>query len=228
MLPPQPSSLDADRERDPVNIMLWLVVAAILAFAVVVMLPMIKLQIFKANETSAVSSLRVIGIALFEFESEYGRFPDNRTALEIKGKTGTPLTLSDKTSNDVFVQLLASGIATTEIQFDSHSNVTRSPDDDWSSDATALEHAETSFAFVAGLTSKDNPSCPIVFGPVIPGTRTVDVKSFGGKAVILKLDQSVASVPIDESGRIMWAGHDLLDPNNPIWGGRGPDVRCPK
>lgn len=161
-------------------------------------------------------------------ETEYGRFPDKVTALEIQPKTGTPLTLSDRTSNDVFIQLLASGIGGSETYFATYSSDTRKPDGDWSSDATALEHGETSFAFVSGLSTKGNPSCPIVFGPVIPGTKILDAKSFDGKAVLLKLDNSVTSRPIDSEGRIMINGFDLLDPKNPIWNGKAPDIKWPK
>jgi hypothetical protein len=224
-LPPQHRD---DREVDSISLLLWFFLGAILVFSVVVTRPMIKRQRIKANHTSAVSSLRGISIGLSEFESVYGSFPDSATALEIKRKTGTPLTLSDKTSNDVFVHLFAAGIVNSEKIFATHSGFTKKPDDDWSSDATALAHGETGFAFVAGLSPKGNPSCPIVFGPVIPGTRKLDVDSFDGKAVILKLDMSVASAPIDASGRIVVNGRDLLDPKNPIWGGKAPDVRWPK
>ncbi len=182
----------------------------------------------QADESWANNELRQIGIALFEFESEYGRFPDRVTAEEIKRKTGSPLTLSDKTSNDVFVQLLAAGIMPVESPFYTHSGSSRKPDGDWGSDATALAPGETGFAFISGLSSKDNLSCPIAFGPVIPGTKTLDVKSFGGNSVILKLDQSVISKPIDSAGRIMIAGFDLLDPQNPLWKGKAPDVKWPK
>lgn len=40
----------------------------------------------------------------------------------------------------------------------------------------SLLHGVTGFAFISGLSSKDNPSFPIVFGPLIPGTETPDVK----------------------------------------------------
>lgn len=47
-------------------------------------------------QTSAVSNLRQIGMILFKVESEYGRFPNHVTAVEVKRKTGTNLTLSDR------------------------------------------------------------------------------------------------------------------------------------
>ncbi|RYD47152.1 MAG: hypothetical protein EOP85_06025, partial [Verrucomicrobiaceae bacterium] len=180
--------------------------AVVLVFAVLVTAPMVKSQRIKAHQTSSISNLRQIGLSLYEFESDYGRFPDNLTAAEIKRKSLTLLSLSDRTSNDVFVQLLASGIAVSEVPFGTHTSETRKPDDDWSSDATAMEAGETGFAFISGLSAKDNPSLPIVFGPVVPGTRAVDADAFDHKAVVLKMDNSVASFSINSKGLVPFKG----------------------
>ena len=210
------------------NKWVWLLVGVIFIFAVGVTLPVVKRQRIEANQTSAVSRLRCVGFALSEFESEYGKWPDAATALEIKRKTGSSLTLSDRTSNDVFVQLLATGIVASEMVFATYSQSTRKPDGDWHSDATALAPGETGFAYISGLSSKDNPSIPIVFGPVFLATRTVDAKSFENRGVALKLDNSVTSVPITPVGKIIINGHDFLDPGNAFWQGKPPDVKWPK
>ncbi len=188
---------------------------------------MCSLQRIKEEKTWALNNLLGIQFGLLEFQSVYGRFPDSVTAAEIKRKTGTPLTLSDISSNDIFVQLLATGICNSEITFYTHSDSTRKPDDDWRSDATALAHGETGFAYISGLSATDDPSTPIVFGPVIPGTKTLDVKTFGGKAVVSRLGDSVI-LDIDSSGKIIYKGMDLLDPRHPIWHGKAPDVKWPK
>jgi hypothetical protein len=206
----------------------WVFYIGILVFAAVVTIPMIQRERMKARQTSAISSLRGIGFALFEFETEYGRFPDSVSAVEIKRKTGSSLTLADKTSNDVFVQLLAAGIAGSEITFATHTAATRKPDGNWSSDATALASGETGFAFVSGLSAKDNPAIPIVFGPVTPGAREVNADAFDHRAVILKLDNSVITMPITPAGRIIYNGRDMLDPRQPFWHGKAPDVKWPK
>jgi len=181
----------------------------------------------KSKQTSAISSLRQIGLALFEFESDYGRLPDNITSGEVKRKSGTRLTLSDRTSNEVFVQIIAAGLAGERV-FDACSKSAMTPDGVCNSDATALAHGETGFAYISGLSSKDNPALPIVFGPVIPGTTRLDPTAFDGRAVVLNLDNSVMSLPIGPGGQIIYGGGDLLDPNNPLWGGKVPDVRWPK
>lgn len=180
-----------------------------------------------ASQSHAISNLRQIGFNLFEFESRYGRFPDDITAVEVMRKTGTKLTLSDRTSNDAFVQLIAAGLA-EERFFETHSKSARTPDGVCNSDATALAHGETGFAYISGLSSKDNPSLPIAFGPVIPGTSLLDPTAFYGRAVVLKLDNSVTTFPISPTGQISHGGGDLLDPKNPLWNGQTPDVKWPK
>lgn len=200
----------------------------ILVFSAVVTIPMIQRERMKARQTSAISSLRGIGIALFEFETEYGRFPDSVTAVEIKRKSSSPLTLSDRTSNDVFVQLLAAEIVFSEKIFATHTAATRKPDENWSSDATALESGETGFAYISGLSAKDNPSIPIVFGPVAPGARAIDPEALDHRAPFLKLDNSVATGSINSTGKIIFNGKDLLDPRQPFWHDKAPDVKWPK
>ncbi len=202
-------------------------IASMLALVVYLTRPIVIRSHRNSAQTSAVSSLRFIGMGLLEFESEYRRFPDKTTAAQIKRKTGTKLTLSDRTSNDVFVQLITAGLA-EERRFDTYSKSANTPDGVCNSDATALAHGETGFAYVSGLSPNDNPSLPLVFGPVIPGTSRLDPTAFDGMAVVLKLDNSVTSLPISPDGKIISNGHDLLDPKNPLWGGKAPDVKWPK
>ncbi|MEY3897237.1 MAG: hypothetical protein RLZZ214_2758, partial [Verrucomicrobiota bacterium] len=43
------------------------------------------------NQSEAVSNARQIGLALFEFETEYGKFPDVSTTSPVRRKSGTLL-----------------------------------------------------------------------------------------------------------------------------------------
>lgn len=72
------------------------------------------------------------------------------------------------------------------------------------------------------------PDTPIVFGPVIPGTRNFDKKANGGTIVVLRNDNSVSGIPIDPAGKLTLLGLDFLDPRQPYWHGKAPDVRWPK
>ena len=93
-----------------------LVVIVIIAALAGLTAPMVIRQRKKADQTEAVSNARQIGLAMFEFEIEYGNFPDPSLGEIINTNVGgdlvAPTTIT--TSNDAFNQLLASGIANSE------------------------------------------------------------------------------------------------------------------
>ncbi len=180
------------------------------------------------DQVEAINNARQIGIALFEFETEYGKFPDASTVADVKRESGTSLTLSGNSSNDHFAQLIASGICQSESMFHAKSKGAVKPDGVFNSDATVLNHGECSFAYIAGSDATGHPDTPIVFGPVIPGTTTLDTKIFDGKGFLLRKDNSVTALSINASGRIIHKGLDLLDPRQPFWNGKTPDVKWPK
>lgn len=78
---------------------------------------MVRKRHHGCGQTEEVNNARQIGIALVEFEAEYGKFPDASTASVVKRNCVTPLTLSGNTSNDYFAQLIAAGIAQSEAMF---------------------------------------------------------------------------------------------------------------
>lgn len=218
-----PPSKPLDQKRKQTSLRRsYILLAGTLCVALVVTVPVIIREKEKARQASAVSNLRQIGMCLFEFDVEYGRLPDRDTAVEIKRVTGSPLTLSDSTSNDVFVQLLASGIARSEQIFSTYTTGTIKPDGNWDSDATALESGESDVAYIARPSLTGGPD-PILFGPVAPGARMVD-----HKAVVLKIDNSVASFSTNSKGSVPFNGTDFLDPAHPLWNGKTPDVKWPK
>jgi hypothetical protein len=180
--------------------------------------------------TRTVNNARQLGMALFEFDSEYGKFPDSSTVAAVRQDTGSKLSLPDCTSNDLFAQLLATKIIENESTFYARVEVsTRKADNLFQTDATILEHGECGFAYISGLSANGDPNTPLVFGPVIPGTTTVDRKSCDGKAVVLKMDCSATTYPINSAGKIILPnGLDLLDPRQPFWHGKVPDVKWAK
>lgn len=182
----------------------------------------------KSEIPEAVSHAHALGLALIEFENEYGSYPDRLTAADVRRKTGSSLTLGDRTSNDLFAQLLIADFANKEAIFYTAAKSAVKPDEDFITDATILKHGECTFAFISGLSAAGDPIRPLVFGPVIPGTTTLDRDAFGGKAVILRIDNSVDALPIDASGRMIDHGMDMLDLRQPYWHGKAPDVKWPK
>jgi hypothetical protein len=125
-------------------------------------------------QTEAISNLRQIGLGIYEFEKEYGNYPGTSTAAEVRRRSGTNLSLNDRTSNDLFTQLLASGMVDSESIFYCKAKGARKPDKIFTTDRTALAKGECAFAYIAGQSSAGNPARPLAFGPVIPGTMTLD------------------------------------------------------
>lgn len=176
------------------------------------------------------ANARRLGLVLFEFENEYGKYPDASTAAAVRAETGSKLSLSDRTSNNLFAQLLVGRFATSEKMFYADAKSTKKPDDVFDTDESILAHGECSFAYIPAqvLRANDRSPRPLAFGPVVPGTSILDRKSCDGKAVILWVDNSVTSLPIDASGKIIVNGLDFLDPRQPYWHGKTPDVKWPK
>jgi type II secretory pathway pseudopilin PulG len=186
----------------------------------------------KADLTEAISNARQIGFALFEFDQAYGRFPDDSTAKLVQETIPTSLKLGSATSNDYFRQMFASKIVNTELLFYAKTQFSKKPDDIVSGSNT-LKKGEVAFAYIAGLSSTTAHSqTPLVVTPLVPGKRIFDLKSckkyFDGKAVILFVDNSVQSHPVDSSGRVWIDGKDLFDPSQPFWRGKAPDVKWPE
>ncbi|MDB6079544.1 MAG: prokaryotic n-terminal methylation site [Akkermansiaceae bacterium] len=177
--------------------------------------------------SQAINNIKQVGLALQEFEEEYGRFPDDSTAAKVKADTATPLTLGGRSSNSFFRQLLATGMK-SEKPFYARRAGARYPDGLFADDAHALSPGECGFAYVAGLSSKSDPGTPVVMAPMVPGTTRFDPSIYGGKAIILRLDNSASGVSLDSSGRAMLNGMDLFDPRQPFWHGKAPDLRWPE
>lgn len=165
-------------------------------------------------------------MALFEFEAEYGKFPDATTINAVREATETILPLGTKTSNDYFRQLIGSGIAQSEPMFYAKIKGTHKPEGRTDA-ADALAKGEVGFTYLAGLLSKGNPSRPLIVTPMIPGTDRFDPKAFEGKAVLLRMDNSVTSLLIQKDGHVLVNGKNLFDPTNSIWDGKPPVIVWP-
>ena len=178
----------------------------------------------KALQAFAISNLRQIGLALFEFETEYGSFPDEKTAAAVKEATGTKADLKAATANDCFFQLIAADIFEADRVFlleppaEKPGGPPKHP--------TALE--KCAFSYFSGMNASGNPGRPLVVAPLIKGKTTFDPTILGGKAVVLRVDNSVQSFPIGKDGKVMIDGLDLFDPAQPFWDGKVPPILWPR
>lgn len=207
----------------------WIVIIAVVGIFAGLSEPKTTRHKKRPDQTEAVSNLRQIGIALDEFENEFGEFPNDSTAALINKKyPGHGYDLSGKSSNAIFRQFFVMGIAQSEEAiFYAKIAGTRRPDGD-TAPGKFIEKGEVGFAYIAGLTPDGNPNRPIAFAPVIPGTKKFDPKPFDGRAVILRTDNSVISVNIGKNGQALLGGADMLSPENPIWDGQALDIRYPE
>ncbi|MFM2197669.1 MAG: hypothetical protein RLZZ505_1101 [Verrucomicrobiota bacterium] len=171
---------------------------------------------------------RQLGIVLYEFESDFGAFPDESTVSQVKAEFDTDIHLNGMSSNALFRQLFTTGIVQTERIFHAGINRNNRPDENIVS-RHILEPGECEMSYIAGLSFEDDPLTPIVLTPLIPGTTKFDPKPFNGKAIILHIDNSVRTYDIAKDSHIYDAkGINLLSPKNPIWKGKAPDIRYPE
>lgn len=206
----------------------WLLVIVLIASLAVIIPPMFIRNGRPAYQTEAVNNLRQIGLAIFEFETEYGDYPNDKTAtLVTKKHPGHGHNLSGNSSNALFRQLFAARLTQSEQMFYAKVSGTRKPDG-VISPGEALEKGEVAFGYISGLSSEGNPARPIAFCPIIPGTDRFDPKPFKGKACVIRGDGSVISLNIGKNGHAFVGGINLLSAENPIWGDEDKiDIRYP-
>jgi hypothetical protein len=182
-----------------------------------------------SDRTEALNNIRQIGLALFEFEADYGSFPSAATIPDVKVRTSTLLTLDDSSSNKLFRQLIANGLKSEKPFWAKTNETPKKPDDGFNSDATALAKGECAFSYAVGLKSTDDPGLPIVMTPMISGTRKFSTpKSLGEKAIVLRLDNSATALQIRQDNNLahVGGGRTLFDPS--VWGSVKPDLRWPE
>ncbi|MGC4015628.1 MAG: hypothetical protein QM755_14070 [Luteolibacter sp.] len=207
--------------------MTGIVATGVAAIGMVLLGPLFLLRQTRCcTDTQALSNARQIGLALYDFGSDYGKFPDASTMAVVEESSGTTWNLKDRTSNDLFKQLFAVGIVTSEEIFYARINGSKKPDNVISPESKILEPRECGFAYIPGGSSKSDPSRPLVVTPLIPGTLKFDPVPFGGKAVVLLANNSAKALKIQPDGRVLMPdGKDLFDPTQPYWGGVTPEVK---
>lgn len=185
----------------------------------------------KASErTQAINNAKQVGLALLEFDQEYGSFPEEATIEMVRRATKTKLNLSGNSSNAIFRQLIAFGIQSEYIFYCVHPDADK-PDGDMRP-GRALEAGEVGFAYIAGLNTSLNPGKVVLLAPMKHGTRQFWREPFQTKAVLLRLDNSVEAPLIrEEDGLVsVGKGKTLFDTgDDTVWGaGYEIDLRYPE
>lgn len=208
-----------------------LVVAGVVGLLLIfLILPPMILRSRKAGcRTLAVSNAKQVGQALLEFDVEYGSFPNDATVPLVEADTSSGFDFSDGSSNAMFRQLIAYGIQTEQIFHCLHPEAGKRPDDNMSP-TRVLEAGENGFSYVSGLDSSMSPDLPFLAASMKIGNDSFWRPPFKGKAVILRIDNSVEAFPIRRSdGKVVLPnGMTLFEPGNGLWPpGHVPDLRHP-
>lgn len=184
-----------------------------------------------AYRTGAINNAKQIGLALLEFDQEFGRMPSDATVADVVKATGTVLDHTDGSSNAMFRQLIAYGLRSEDIFFARHPEGTMRPDNDFYG-RDALKHKEVGFSYVVGLDTKMDVDIPMLMTPMKTAGYDqfwIDEK-YAGKAVILRLDNS-AEAPLvrpSDDKVVDVHGVPILDAAQRYFGGKWPDIRHPK
>jgi prepilin-type N-terminal cleavage/methylation domain-containing protein len=214
-----------------------LVVIVIIASLAALSAPMIMGQVRKAAKAEAISNSKQIGLAMFEFENDYGSYPDSATletlnedfaTADVKGEAGAD-------SNGYFKQLMHAGIAPSEEMFYAKAAGTKKPDGDITG-VEALAAKEVGFGYIMngneGMSTSGNPSRVIVVTPLADGGGDFEFDSgpFDGVAVLLKIDQSASAIkivadPTTGFGPVKVGGEELDQAK--FWGTVTPTVKSP-
>lgn len=179
--------------------------------------------------TSATFNARSIGLAMWTFETEYGRFPDDSTAPKIREQHHCSHALAGRYSNDYLRQLLAAGAADSETIFHSLTSYTQKPDNRFDKPRNALAAGEVGFGYVMTTGGSVDPqgspgrvlACtPLAYRNGDVSTQRFDASIHDGWAIILKLDNSVISTAIhEETGEVLLGNKPLLASGaDTVWG----------
>lgn len=171
---------------------------------------------------------RQLVMALKDFETEYGRYPDASTASVVMKNTGTLSGLETKTSNDLFRQLFVAGIVRSEAMFYAPGGPGRKPDNSSRTSAGTLAAGECQFAYIPGASSKSDPERPLLIAPVTPGSGTFGPPN-PKRLMMVDAGLKITWLDVDSSGRLVdRAGRDVLDPTRTCWQGVPPEIKWPE
>jgi prepilin-type N-terminal cleavage/methylation domain-containing protein len=189
-----------------------LVVIAIIAALAGFALPTIMSKAKEADSAEALANVRQVGINLFAFAEDYGSFPGNDTAEDVKEATGTDLDFGGSFSNDYFRQMIAT-VGTSERVYWAKTAYSKKKPDDIIAAGRALEAGEVGFGYVManqteGQSTTGQPGRPVVVTPLYKaGTNwEFDGEMYNNKAVILRLDQSASKETIRTDNRYVNIG----------------------
>jgi len=216
-----------------------LVVIAIIAALAGLALPAILGTRKRAAATECTSNMKQVGLLLFQFSQDYGSYP-SKTLAEENSRIFKNVSTGDS-ANALLGQLIASKLTKSEEIFYAKggSPTKKKPDNVINSPAKLLQPGECGFGYVMftgdeALGPDSNTGLPVLVAPLESNSGGSSPKlndePYGGKAVYLRVDQSVRQDPIDEdTGEILIPGNLSLFERgeDTVWDDKTADVKAP-
>ena len=179
-----------------------------------------------SDQSVAMNNGKGLILALNDFATEYGSFPDQTTAKRVTENTGSTLNLSGDTANDYFRQLIAAGVMKTEEPCYAKTAYSPKKPDNNMTGSLAIAPGEVGFGYVmngAKALPADDPNRVIAAAPLLNAAATgeFDPEPLQGKAALVYLDNSVQLKDINPTDhRVMLSGGKTFLENGPgtIWG----------
>lgn len=168
------------------------------------------------------NNMRQIGFALIEFETEFGKMPDDTTIERVRERyPDTRVPMGNRSSNDYFHQFFAARIVENPSIFYGTGVATHRASEVVDGQPP-LPPGTCGFAYIIRDGGSKPPTTPLVLYPLIRGELRFDQKlskRHGNRVIILAMDNSAKSYPLDRKGRLIINGRDFFDPAQPHWGG---------
>lgn len=206
-----------------------LVVISIIATLAGVGVPVIIGKLKEGARAEALQNAHQVGLAMFTFDQDFGSFPCDVTAIEVKNQNpDTVQSFGNSYSNDYFRQLIAAEVLTSEESFYAKAPYTRKPDN-IKSRGKCLEGGECGFGYIMAtptepLSSAGDSRQPLIVAVLNDAQTngTFDPNVYAKRAVVLRLDQSARSENIRTSDKkvTVGGGKTLLQggDRDTVWG----------
>ncbi len=217
-----------------------LVVISIIATLAGVGVPVIINQRKAGYRAEAIANIKQVGMAMFNFDQDYGSYPCDATGIEVKNNNpDAVMNFGNNSSNDFFRQLIASGHIDTENSFFAKAPYTKKPDNNMSQ-GKCLGPGEVGFAYFMAtttepLSSSGNSGRPLMAAAVYNGLSngTFDPDVYDKKAVVFRIDQSARAENVRPSDKkvLIGGGKTLMQggDRNTVWGTDiNPVIKAPE
>ena len=210
----------------------WGLFATVILLGIAILLiPYVMRRAWSGPEhdfTRSLNNMRQIGLALSEFEYEFGRMPDDVTAKVLRERNPeNHIPIGNQSSNDFFHQLFAAGIVENPWIFYG-GGIAKQRAREVVDGEPPLPPGTCGFAYIFRYEGSTPPISPLVVYPLKNDQRGFETNLFRNHflkmsrnpGAVLYADNSVRQYKLDRKGRLIINGRDFFDPAQPHWDGK--------